>query len=205
MAHAALPRGHEGFVAWKVEVATLLVGALGRSQSPLHVLDGDSLRKILHAVFEETGVERWRWVTGDGDSNSLHDYTTLRHVAHGTIVQLAHSKSCGVLFRPAPAGPNSCCYYSVDGEVHRHRLHAEESVARLDAGEGEMVPHDGLRAGRWIVQFHGPDLSVAHLDHEEQHLVLDADGFKLTAPPSAVAQLLGAHHYFGPRTLEVLD
>lgn len=46
------------------------------------------------------------------DEHALVDFTTLRHIEHGTIVQLTHNHSCGVRFR-LHGGLDSTCHYTV--------------------------------------------------------------------------------------------
>ena len=58
----------------------------------------------------------------------------------------------------------------------------------LDEGGGGGVLKEGVEAGRWIIEYHGPDLSVTHQDHPQQTLMLTADGFELQPPTSETAR-----------------
>ena len=61
----------------------------------------------------EFGTKRKKTCYRQGnDESALVDFTTLRHIEYGTIVQLAHNHSCGVRFRLHGA-PHSTCHYTV--------------------------------------------------------------------------------------------
>lgn len=86
--------------------------------------------------------------------------------------------------------------YNAYGELQQEALRALDSVAAFDAAphEGRSVPQGGVQAGRWFLEYHGPNISVTHQDHPDQQLLLDAEGFQLHPGVSSTALLLDLPH-----------
>jgi hypothetical protein len=86
--------------------------------------------------------------------------------------------------------------YNAYGELQPEVLRALDSVAALDTAPhaGRSVPQGGVPAGRWFLEYHGPNISVSHEDHPDQQLLLDAEGFELHPGISPTALLLDLPH-----------
>lgn len=82
-------------------------------------------------------------------------------------------------------------------------MRAKDSVSAVDEdpAAGRCLPQDGLKAGHWHLEYHGPNISVRHQDHPQMCVVLDADGFELQPGASPTAVIFDLPR---PPTLKVL-
>eukprot|EP00961_Rhodomonas_salina_P168682 2273363-Rhodomonas_salina.2 len=129
---------------------------------------------LTRIVWQSTGVHSWEYVQDD-DENSLVDYTTFRNRSTSALVQISHSTSPGVTFSEgAGFAPRLLSH----GETFPGEFRSVKSMAALKDGKGKAISQ-GIKAGRWQVSFHGPDVLVIHEDHPSQQLLLQGEGFLL--------------------------
>ncbi|EKX39280.1 hypothetical protein GUITHDRAFT_114716 [Guillardia theta CCMP2712] len=138
------------------------------AMSKLRMIDNELLRMIIDYVVESTGVQRWKYLHGQ-DKLALTDFTTFRHVVHGTLVQISHD----------------------NGEYYEDDFRAKGSICQLDQGKGDRVPADGIMAGKWQVSYHGPNICISNVKHSGQTLMLHGDGFLYVPETSPVISMLG--------------
>mmetsp|Transcript_14553 Transcript_14553/g.49684 ORF Transcript_14553/g.49684 Transcript_14553/m.49684 type:complete len:174 (+) Transcript_14553:414-935(+) len=169
---------------WLCELsATVCMGAHQRlgAMSKLRMIDNELLRMIIDYVVEvcilslprtalsidqSTGVQRWKYLHGQ-DKLALTDFTTFRHVVHGTLVQISHGDSACIRYQ-IPAQPVKL---ADNGEYYEDDFRAKGSICQLDQGKGDRVPADGIMAGKWQVSYHGPNICISNVKHSGQVLL----------------------------------
>mmetsp|Transcript_14554 Transcript_14554/g.49686 ORF Transcript_14554/g.49686 Transcript_14554/m.49686 type:complete len:205 (+) Transcript_14554:414-1028(+) len=185
---------------WLCELsATVCMGAHQRlgAMSKLRMIDNELLRMIIDYVVESTGVQRWKYLHGQ-DKLALTDFTTFRHVVHGTLVQISHGDSACIRYQ-IPAQPVKL---ADNGEYYEDDFRAKGSICQLDQGKGDRVPADGIMAGKWQVSYHGPNICISNVKHSGQTLMLHGDGFLYVPETSPVISMLGLPE---PLALKVVE